>query len=78
MRYVSWGSVRGFGPTRDSEAEAEADVRRDGADCASLGGGAYSDRQVYAVDEDGYLYTEAHGDRQYVYPFGRSHGALKI
>lgn len=76
MRYVSWGSVRGFGPIRDSEAEAKADVRRDDAGCAAQGG--YSDRQVYAIDEEGYLYREPYGVRLYAYPYGRSHGALRI
>lgn len=78
MRYVSWGSVRGLGPIRDSEAEAEADVRRDGADCAKLGNGAYSDRRVYAIDDEGYLYREPYGVRLYAYPYGRSHGALRV
>lgn len=80
MRYVSWGSVRGFGPLRETEREAERDVQKDHTACSRLNDGAYSDRHVYAVDEDGYLFTEMpDGERKYLYPsHGRGNGAVRI
>lgn len=53
-RYTCWGSVRGTcGILHRSIDTAQAHVERDRASCASLGGGAYSDRDVYTATADG-------------------------
>lgn len=52
--YVAHGSVRGnCGHKHRSVVSAQACCERDDSLCRSLGGGAYSDRSVMAV-EDGY------------------------
>lgn len=52
--YVAHGSVRGnCGHKHRTIDAAEACCERDASQCLSLGGGAYSDRSVMAV-EDGY------------------------
>lgn len=72
-KYTTWGPVRDRGPIRATEAEAEADLERDRSGCAAQGG--YSDRQVYAIDEDGYLVDH---DGEPVWPsHGRSNGAVR-
>ena len=71
--YVTWGSVRGEGPTRATRAEAEADLRRDANGCRRQGG--YSDRHVYWIDADGYARDDEGG---YVWPHGPSHRALSV
>lgn len=54
VHYVAYGSVRGeCAHEHRTIAAAQACCRKDQRDCGSLGGGAYSDRSVYAV-EDGH------------------------
>lgn len=49
--YTTTGEVRGeCGHTHRTYAAALACVSRDRRDCASLGGGAYSDRHVVEID----------------------------
>lgn len=52
--YIAAGSVRGPCAHQHRTVEAaQACVERDRRDCRSLGGGAYSDRAVRAVDVEG-------------------------
>ena len=52
--YNAHGQVRGSCPHRHrTPAGAEKCAARDRRDCAALGGGAYSDRLVYEVNDDG-------------------------
>lgn len=72
--WTTWGSVRGLGPVRKTEAEASRDLERDQEGCSSQGG--YSDRDLYAIDEDGYVVDPATGDN--IWPHGRTSRALKV
>lgn len=73
-RYTTYGPVRGMGPIRDEEIEAQADLMEDRDGCASQGG--YSDRMVYEIDKDGYLMDD---DGNPVWPpHGRSTGAVRV
>lgn len=74
IRWITWGSVRGFGPVRATQDEAHTDAERDAADCRSSGGGSYSDRGVYQIDRDGWV-VDARGCN--VYPHGKGVGALR-
>lgn len=72
--YVTYGDVRGMGPLRETREQAERDLARDRAACGGSNGG-YSDREVYEVDEDGFLIGEDGGP---VWPsHGRSAGAVR-
>lgn len=71
--WTTWGSVRGPGPVRTTEAEALRDLEADQAGCSKQGG--YSDRHVYAIDEDGYVVDD---DGDNVWPHGRTSRALKV
>ncbi len=73
VAWVTWGSVRGEGPTRATEEQAERDARADAHGCRRQGG--YSDRQVYGVDADGWARTSEGG---YVWPHGRTSRALQV
>lgn len=78
--YTTWGSVRGLGPIRpvdnslaEAQQLAERDLRDDQDGCRKQRG--YSDRDVYAIDEEGYV-VDADGDN--VWPHGRTHRALRV
>ena len=71
--YITWGSVRGLGPTRSTREQSERDARRDSHGCRRQGG--YSDRQVYALDVEGYARDD---DGGYVWPYGRTSRALHV
>ena len=73
-KWATWGSVRGLGPVRSLIGSAIEDLERDRIDCRSQGG--YSDRELYAVDADGYVIDPDTGAN--VYPYGRTHHALKV
>ena len=78
-RYTTWGSVRGMGPIRTTAEQAERDLTSDRRGCRRQGG--YSDRSVYAIDDDGYV-VELDEDGQpdserNVYPYGRTSAALR-
>lgn len=76
-KYGSYGPVRGYGPLCDSLMDAEKSVRQDGHGCARQGG--YSDRQIVAVDQDGYCYrvddTGAYNESDWIRSDGGSRGA---
>lgn len=73
-RFITWGPVRGFGPARDSYEAAERDLTEDQEGC--LGQRGYSDRDVYSVDDAGYLRD---GNGGHVWPsHGRSTGAVRL
>lgn len=73
VAWVTWGSVRGEGPTRATQEQAQRDARADAHGCRRQGG--YSDRQVYGVDEEGWARTT---DGGYVWPYGRGSRALQV
>jgi hypothetical protein len=74
--WTTWGDVRGLGPIRgvNERGQAECDLKADGHGCRQQGG--YSDRSLYAIDADGYLVEP--GTDINVYPYGRTHAALKV
>ena len=72
--YTTWGSVRGMGPVRKTLAKADHDLAADQEGCASQRG--YSDREVYAIDDEGYVVDTVTGAN--VYPHGRTSSALKL
>ena len=77
--WVTWGSVRGLGPVRATEDEARRDASEDHDGCTEHGG--YSDRDVYAIDDDGFAFAVDVDGRvidDYVWPHGRSGRALKV
>lgn len=77
QRWVTWGDVRGMGEIRDTRQEADRDLMEDRTTCYAQGG--YSDRAVYQVDADGYLFREVGGEGAYVWPSsGRSTGAVRV
>src|SRR3954468_22005112 len=74
MKWTTWGPVRGMGPIVEAREDAERSLRADVFGCARQGG--YSDREVFEVDEEGFLH-DAEGD--YVWPsHGRSLGAVRV
>lgn len=60
IRYSTYGSVRGFGPLRDSRKSAEGDLTHDRIACRRRGG--YSDRQLVEISGDGYAYHDLASD----------------
>lgn len=53
--YIVYGSVRGLVSEHRLLSAARRSAEKDGRDCSSLGGGAYSDAAVYCWDdEDGW------------------------
>ena len=52
--YGSYGTVRGLGERCSTIEDAERSVRADRANCAKVKAGGYSDREVVAVDHDGW------------------------
>lgn len=71
--YVTWGSVRGLGPVRTDRQRAERDLLDDQNGCRKQGG--YSDRDVYGIDNEGYVVTI---EGENVYPYGRTCAALRL
>lgn len=72
--WTTWGSVRGMGPVRETLEEAQTDLELDQQGCEEQRG--YSDRDVYAIDHEGYVVHPETGDN--VYPYGRTSAALKL
>lgn len=72
--WTTWGMVRGLGPVRDSQDAALRDLTDDSEACGNQGG--YSDRDLYAIDQDGYVVDPDTGDN--VWPNGRTSRALKV
>lgn len=73
--YTTYGDVRGqCGHLHRTRSSARACLNRDQSGCASQGG--YSDRDVHAIDMDGYL---THDDGDYVRgPGGGTCGGVKF
>ena len=79
MRYTTYGSVRGMGPIRETEREAERDLEIDRRSCHRQGGD--SDRHVCYVGDDGYLYYLYHDtdcNSWVIGPGGRSCGGVRV
>jgi len=60
VAYGTYGSVRGYGPLRATQSEAERDLDDDITGCRGQGG--YSDREVVAVDADGCCWEDDDGE----------------
>lgn len=77
MKFTTYGDVRGQGKVFDTQHAAENSLAADQRGCAKQGG--YSDRQVVAIDEDGYLRQIEDGKAAgYIWPsWGKSSGAVK-
>jgi len=72
-KFTTWGDVRGQGPVYDNAEAADRSLVRDQKACGARGG--YSDREVYSIDDEGFLRDEL---GHVVYPAsGRSHGAVR-